>query len=75
MYKRQATLIAKSIRNDIHTELGLTASAGIAPIKFLAKVASDMNKPNGQFVIPPDKVQEVVDKLPLEKTLVWVKSA
>ena len=62
-----ATLIAESIRRDIHTELGLTASAGIAPIKFLAKVASDMNKPNGQFVIPPDKVQEVVDKLPLEK--------
>ncbi|MGR5131373.1 DNA polymerase IV [Vibrio alfacsensis] len=62
-----ATLIAQSIRNDIYNELGLTASAGIAPIKFLAKVASDMNKPNGQFVIPPDKVQEVVDKLPLEK--------
>ncbi|MGR5528794.1 DNA polymerase IV [Vibrio alfacsensis] len=62
-----ATLIAESIRNDIYNELGLTASAGIAPIKFLAKVASDMNKPNGQFVIPPDKVQEVVDKLPLEK--------
>lgn len=64
-----ATLIAESIRHDIHVELGLTASAGIAPIKFLAKVASDMNKPNGQFVIPPDKVQEVVDKLPLEKFL------
>ncbi|WP_446641277.1 DNA polymerase IV [Vibrio sp. DNB22_19_1] len=62
-----ATLIAESIRNDIYNELGLTASAGIAPIKFLAKVASDMNKPNGQFVIPPDKVQEMVDKLPLEK--------
>lgn len=62
-----ATLIAESIRNDIRNELGLTASAGIAPIKFLAKVASDMNKPNGQFVIPPEKVQEVVDKLPLEK--------
>ncbi|MDF2154370.1 DNA polymerase IV [Vibrio sp. CAU 1672] len=62
-----ATLIAESIRRDIWNELRLTASAGIAPIKFLAKVASDMNKPNGQFVIPPDKVQEVVDKLPLEK--------
>lgn len=62
-----ATLIAESIRADIQRELGLTASAGVAPIKFLAKVASDMNKPNGQFVIPPDRVQEVVDKLPLEK--------
>ncbi|MCA0934700.1 DNA polymerase IV [Vibrio alginolyticus] len=62
-----ATLIAEAIRKDIFNELGLTASAGVAPIKFLAKVASDMNKPNGQFVIPPDKVQQVVDKLPLEK--------
>ncbi len=62
-----ATLIAEAIRRDIWNELGLTASAGVAPIKFLAKVASDMNKPNGQFVIPPGKVQQVVDKLPLEK--------
>ncbi|WCP66517.1 DNA polymerase IV [Vibrio tubiashii] len=62
-----ATLIAEAIRRDIWHELSLTASAGIAPVKFLAKVASDMNKPNGQFVIPPDRVQEVVDKLPLEK--------
>ncbi|EPR4993899.1 DNA polymerase IV [Vibrio navarrensis] len=62
-----ATLIAQAIRRDIWQELQLTASAGVASIKFLAKVASDMNKPNGQFVIPPEKVQEVVDKLPLEK--------
>lgn len=62
-----ATLIAEAIRRDIWQELHLTASAGVAPIKFLAKVASDMNKPNGQFVIPPEEVQKVVDKLPLEK--------
>ena len=62
-----ATLIAESIRRDIWNELNLTASAGIAPIKFLAKVASDMNKPNGQFVIPPQNVQAVIDELPLEK--------
>ncbi|MGB1972818.1 MAG: DNA polymerase IV [Vibrio toranzoniae] len=61
-----ATLIAESIRRDIWSELNLTASAGIAPIKFLAKVASDMNKPNGQFVIPPQDVQAVIDQLPLE---------
>ncbi|MBD1564971.1 DNA polymerase IV [Vibrio sp. S12_S33] len=66
-YHGSATLIAEAIRRDIWTELQLTASAGVAPIKFLAKVASDMNKPNGQFVIPPDKVQQVVDELPLEK--------
>lgn len=46
-----ATLIAEAIRRDIWNELQLTASAGIAPVKFLAKVASDMNKPNGQYVI------------------------
>ncbi|MEF1278423.1 DNA polymerase IV [Vibrio fortis] len=62
-----ATLIAEAIRRDIWNELQLTASAGVAPIKFLAKVASDMNKPNGQFVIPPQEVQEVIDDLPLEK--------
>ncbi|MEZ8793195.1 DNA polymerase IV [Vibrio splendidus] len=62
-----ATLIAESIRRDIWSELNLTASAGIAPIKFLAKVASDLNKPNGQFVIPPQDVQLVIDELPLEK--------
>jgi len=62
-----ATLIAESIRQDIWSELNLTASAGIAPVKFLAKVASDMNKPNGQYVISPEMVQDEVDKLPLEK--------
>lgn len=65
--KGSATLIAQSIRQDIWQELQLTASAGVAPIKFLAKVASDINKPNGQCVIPPEQVQAVVDKLPLEK--------
>lgn len=46
-----ATLIAQEIRQTIFNELQLTASAGVAPVKFLAKIASDMNKPNGQFVI------------------------
>lgn len=66
-YQGSATLIAEAIRRDIWNELELTASAGVAPIKFLAKVASDINKPNGQFVIPPNQVQTVIDKLPLEK--------
>ncbi|MEZ9230433.1 DNA polymerase IV [Vibrio amylolyticus] len=65
--KGSATLIAEAIRKDIWAELELTASAGVAPIKFLAKVASDLNKPNGQCVIPPHKVQDVVDGLPLGK--------
>jgi DNA polymerase-4 len=45
-----ATLVAKTIRQQIAQELNLTASAGIAPNKFLAKIASDWRKPNGQFV-------------------------
>ncbi|MCG7564032.1 MULTISPECIES: DNA polymerase IV [Pseudoalteromonas] len=62
-----ATLIAQQIRNDIYQETGLTASAGIAPIKFLAKIASDENKPNGQYVITPDDVDVFIDTLPLKK--------
>src|SRR5580698_1340911 len=53
-----ATLVAKTIRQQIREELNLTASAGIAPNKFLAKIASDWRKPNGQFVIQPHEVQE-----------------
>ena len=62
-----ATLIAEAIRRDIWQELNLTASAGVAPIKFLAKVASDLNKPNGQYVVTPDQVQSVIDDLTLNK--------
>ncbi|GLP96781.1 DNA polymerase IV [Paraferrimonas sedimenticola] len=66
-FQGSATLIAKDIRRRILEEIGLTASAGIAPVKFLAKVASDLNKPNGQAVIPPAKVAEFVETLPLRK--------
>ncbi|MGZ3719316.1 MAG: DNA polymerase IV [Bdellovibrionota bacterium] len=62
-----ATLIAREIRAQIQNELNLTASAGIAPNKFLAKVASDWNKPNGQFVIRPHDVSPFVLTLPVEK--------
>ena len=51
----------------IFDELKLTASAGVAPLKFLAKIASDMNKPNGQFVIQPHEVEQFVKTLPLKK--------
>ncbi|WP_105900940.1 DNA polymerase IV [Vibrio gangliei] len=67
MLHGSATLIAQAIRADIERELNLTASAGVAPLKFLAKIASDMNKPNGLTVITPDKVQQTIDALPLEK--------
>src|SRR5579863_5350649 len=48
-----ATQVAKTIREQIRTELSLTASAGVAPNKFLAKIASDWRKPDGLFVIQP----------------------
>lgn len=62
-----ATLIARQIRDTISRELNLTASAGVAPIKFLAKIASDINKPNGQFVITPEEVPDFLQRLPLAK--------
>ncbi|MBD2810961.1 DNA polymerase IV [Xenorhabdus sp. Vera] len=62
-----ATLIAQEIRQIIFDELTLTASAGIAPIRFLAKIASDINKPNGQYVISPENVDTFVKSLPLRK--------
>lgn len=60
-----ATLIAKDIRQKIFDSQHLTASAGIAPNKFLAKVASDWNKPNGQKVIVPNKIDSFVKELPV----------
>lgn len=65
--KGSATLIAQEIRQRIYDDLNLTASAGIAPNKFLAKIASDENKPNGQYLISPEHVFSFVDKLPLRK--------
>lgn len=65
--KGSATLIAQEIRARIQKTVGITASAGIAPNKFLAKIASDWRKPNGQFAITPDAVTEFVAALPVEK--------
>lgn len=67
LFHGSATLIAQDIRQKIAKELNLTASAGIAPLKFLAKIASDINKPNGQYVIVPDKVAQFITDLPLKK--------
>lgn len=67
MCQGSATLIAEKIRLDIFNELNLTASAGIAPNKFLAKIASDENKPNGQCVITPNNVANFVKQLSLKK--------
>lgn len=66
-FKGSATLLAREIRRRIEKEIGITASAGIAPNKFLAKIASDWNKPNGEFIITPSEVDDFVKKLPVEK--------
>ncbi|MDA0195807.1 MAG: DNA polymerase IV [Bacteroidetes bacterium] len=62
-----ATLIAKEIRQRIKTETQLTASAGISINKFLAKIASDQDKPDGLFLIPPEKAEAFVETLPIHK--------
>lgn len=66
-YQGSASLIAQALRKDIEKELGITASAGIAPNKFLAKVASDWNKPNGQFTIEPSQIDAFMKTLPINK--------
>ena len=62
-----ATLIAKKIRDQIKEKTGLNASAGISVNKFIAKVASDINKPNGQKTVPPEEVLEFLEELDIRK--------
>ncbi len=64
---RSATMIAKEIKQKIFNRTRLTASAGVSYNKFLAKIASDYNKPDGLFVIEPDKAEDFIEKLPVEK--------
>jgi DNA polymerase-4 len=62
-----ATVIAKRIRGEIKQKTGLTASAGISVNKFLAKIASEINKPDGMFIIKPDDAQKFIENLQIEK--------
>jgi DNA polymerase-4 len=62
-----ATIIARSIKEEIKKRTGLTASAGISVNKFLAKIASDIKKPDGIFLIPPEKAEKFIEALPIEK--------
>ena len=62
-----ATLLAQEIRQRIFNEVGLTASAGISVNKFVAKIASDYNKPNGQKTVNPDEVIPFLEELPIRK--------
>ncbi|HHN77537.1 MAG TPA: DNA polymerase IV, partial [Phycisphaerales bacterium] len=59
--------IARDIRARIKSDIGLTASVGVAPNKFLAKLASDLDKPDGLTVIEPGRVHEVLDPLPVSR--------
>src|SRR5690606_26001186 len=62
-----ATLIAQEIRARVKEKTGLNASAGISYNKFLAKIASDINKPNGLAVITPEKATAFLERLPIER--------
>jgi DNA polymerase IV len=65
--KGSATLIAQEIRRRIFETVGITASAGVAPNKFVAKIASDWNKPDGLFLVRPDEIDAFVAALPVKK--------
>lgn len=62
-----ATELAKSIKNDIKKETDLSCSAGVSYCKFLAKIASDMNKPDGLTVIKPHQAESFIESLPVKK--------
>lgn len=62
-----ATRIAQEIRHRIANEVGITVSAGVAPNKFLAKIASDWNKPDGLYVILPEQVEGFVTQLEVDR--------
>ena len=68
-HRGSATQIAVDIRHAIYQQHHLHASAGVATNKFLAKIASDWRKPNGQFVIPPAAIDEFVKQLPVKKII------
>ena len=67
MCRGSATLMAQEIRRKVKETVGITVSAGVAPNKFLAKVASDWNKPDGLKVITPPEVDAFVAELPVKK--------
>lgn len=68
LFSNSATWIAQDIRKKIYERTGgLTASAGIAPNKLLAKIASDYRKPNGQFTVAPKDVDEFIRSVPIER--------
>ena len=67
LFDGSATLIAQDIRAAVETEVGITISAGVAPNKFIAKVASDWRKPNGLFVVTPSELDDFSARLSVKK--------
>ncbi|UXZ54712.1 DNA polymerase IV [Halomonas sp. 7T] len=67
LHHGSATRMAEAIRQRVRQEVGITVSAGVAPNKFLAKIASDWRKPDGLFVITPDDIDAFVQQLPVKK--------
>ncbi|MEA3205251.1 MAG: polymerase [Verrucomicrobiota bacterium] len=67
MREEDSAVLAEHIRGLIYQDTDLTASAGIAPNKMLAKIASDWNKPNGQFEIRQEEISEFMEQLPVQK--------
>ena len=66
---RPCAEIARQIKDRIRTETGLVASVGVAPNKYLAKLAGDIGKPDGFVVLAPDKVTEFLSPLPVSR--IW----
>lgn len=66
-FNGSATYMAEDIRATVQRELGLTASAGVAPLRYLAKIASEVRKPDGMFVITPNQVRVFLDDLDIRK--------
>ena len=62
-----AVAIAKQLKETIRQEIGLVVSVGVAPNKFLAKIASDLEKPDALVVVDPEKIEEFLAPLPIER--------
>lgn len=67
LFQNSATLIAQDIRKKIFERTGLTASAGVSYNKLLAKISSDINKPNGQYVVAPEEAEDIIKKWSIAK--------
>lgn len=71
LFQGSATLLAKEIKRQISEELQLVASAGVSYCKFLAKIASDLDKPDGLAVIKPEQAEDFLASLPVRKFWHW----